>query len=90
MSGAPNDALVARILHVIQRTADRQGNTTMIRLAENIAAEVSADLSEAMAEAWERGNNDGLTFAAAPQKSLLTNPYRASIPDVGGAEGYES
>jgi hypothetical protein len=34
---------------------------------------------EAMEQAWERGNNDGLTFAAAPQKCLLTNPYRATL-----------
>lgn len=42
------------------------------------AERLVAGLQYRMAEAWERGNNDGLTFAAAPQKSLLTNPYRST------------
>lgn len=70
--------LVARILRVIQRTSDKQGNVTMIHLAERIAAELEVGMKEALAQAWERGNNDGLTFAAAPQKSLLVNPYQAT------------
>lgn len=41
-----------------------------------------AGLRLRMAEAWERGNNDGLTFAAAPQKSLLTNPYAGGMERV--------
>lgn len=35
-------ALTATILRVIQRTADAQGNVTMIQLAENIVAALMA------------------------------------------------
>lgn len=35
-----NRELTSRILRVIQRVCDVQGNVTMIRLAENIAAEI--------------------------------------------------
>ena len=38
---APRD-LTATILRVLQRTADVQGNVTMLRAAENIAAELEA------------------------------------------------
>jgi len=55
---------VDKILRVIQRTSDKQGNVTMLRLAENIAAELAAsgeavemarkaDIAEARAEGAE-------------------------------------
>lgn len=49
----------------------------------HLAAALLPVVTQAQAEAWERGNNDGLTFAAAPQKSLLTNPYRARADESG-------
>lgn len=50
-----------------------------------LVAFVEILLTRHSAEAWEVGNNTGLTFAAAPQKSLLINPYTGKVGRWNGA-----
>lgn len=73
------DERVATILRVIQRTADKQGNVTMLRMAENIAN--AAELfHDAQAEAWnaavQEAEDCGLLNDVFADEIRGRNPYR--------------
>lgn len=76
--------LVATILRVIQRTADKQGNVTMLRLAENIASDEGL-LRVAQAEAWDAAAQEtedcGLLHDVFADEIRGRNPYREESDD---------
>lgn len=82
---APGPQLVARILRIIQRTSDKQGNVTMLRLAENIANDAAlARLSQA--EGWDAAVQEaedcGLLNDVFADEIRGRNPYREEAPDA--------
>ena len=68
-------------LRVIQKAADKQGNVTMLRLAENIAND-AALLRMAQAEGWDaavrEAEDRGLLCDAFADEIRGRNPYRDS------------
>lgn len=70
---------VAKALRVIQRTADKQGQVTMLRLAENIAND-AALVRLAQAEGWDEAIVEaeacGLLHEPFADEMRGRNPYR--------------
>jgi hypothetical protein len=70
---------VAAALRVIQRTADKQGNVAMLRLAENIAND-AALVRLAQAEGWDEAVQEaedcGLLSGVFADEIRARNPYR--------------
>jgi hypothetical protein len=68
-------------LRVIQRTADKQGNVTMLRLAENLANDAEL-VRLAQAEGWDRAVQEaedcGLLNEVFADEIRGRNPYRTS------------
>lgn len=75
----------AEALRVIQKTADRQGNVTMLRLAENIASD-AALVRLSQAEGWDAAVQEaedcGLLNDAFADEIRGRNPYRVTPPEV--------
>ena len=75
---AENDR-TAEALRVIQRTANKQGNVTMLRLAENIAND-AALVRLSQAEGWDAAVQEaedcGLLNDAFADEIRGRNPYR--------------
>lgn len=73
------DDRVSIALRVIQKTADTQGNVTMLRLAENLAND-AALVRLAQAEGWDKAAREahdlGWLHAPALEDLLGRNPYR--------------
>lgn len=73
------DEHVATVLRVIQRTADKQGNVTMLRLAENIAND-AALVRLWRAEGWDAAVQEaedcGLLNEVFADEIRGRNPYR--------------
>ena len=71
----------AEALRVIQKTADKQGNVTMLRLAENIAND-AALVRMSQAEGWDaaiqEAEDRGLLCDAFADEIRGRNPYRDS------------
>lgn len=69
-------------LRVIQKTADQQGNVTMLRLAENIAND-AALVRLAQAEGWDAAVREaedcGLLNGAFADEVRGRNPYRGGV-----------
>lgn len=99
---APRD-LTATILRVLQRTADVQGNVTMLRAAENIAAELEArHVNDAtvgrLAEIKGNAHHDAATFLIASDAALvrvgqaeaLREAARRFVGDMADAWGGDS
>lgn len=82
---APGPQLVARILRIIQRTSDKQGNVTMLRLAENIAND-AALVRLSQAEGWDaavqEAEDRGLLNDVFADEIRGRNPYREETPDA--------
>lgn len=76
-------AVVARILRVIQQTCDAQGGVTMLRLAENIAAEVAADLAELQWNAVEMARKADIAEARAEGAEAELERLKAAADLVG-------
>lgn len=71
---------VAAALRVIQRTADTQGNVTMLRLAENLANDAEL-VRLAQSEAWDEAIGEAEDLGLLPDvfadEIRGRNPYRA-------------
>lgn len=69
----------AEALRIIQKTADKQGNVTMLRLAENIASD-AALVSLSQAEGWDAAVQEaedcGLLNDVFADEIRGRNPYR--------------
>lgn len=81
---------VAEALRVIQRTADKQGNVTMLRLAENLADDRSL-FRASQAEAWDAAVQEaedcGLLNDAFAAEMRGRNPYRDVVLPPGVTNG---
>lgn len=75
---ASNDR-TAEALRIIQKTADKQGNVTMLRLAENIAHD-AALVRMAQADGWDNAVQEaedcGLLNDVFADEMRGRNPYR--------------
>jgi hypothetical protein len=84
---------VAAALRVIQKTADKQGSVTMLRLAENIAND-AALVRIAMATAWDEAITEaedrGLIPDVFADEARGRNPYRPESPADRGEGGSNS
>lgn len=71
-------------LRVIQKTADKQGNVTMLRLAENIANDAKL-VRMAQAEGWDAAVQEaedcGLLNDVFADEMRGRNPYRGESCD---------
>lgn len=80
---------VAAALRVIQKTADKQGNVTMLRLAENLANDAEL-VRLAQAEGWDEAIAEaeacGLLNDVFADEMRGRNPYRPE-PPAGRGEG---
>ena len=89
MSG---DARTAEALRVIQRTTNKQGNVTMLRLAENIAND-AALVRLSQAEGWDAAVQEaedcGLLNDAFADEIRGRNPYREPCRTCEHPEGYD-
>jgi len=86
MSAQSNEkAQVSAVLRVIQKTADKQGNVTMLRLAENIAND-AALVRLAQEEAWDAAVAEaeacGLLNDAFADEMRGRNPHRPPDPST--------
>ena len=85
MPSAENDR-TAEALRVIQKTADKQGNVTMLRLAENIAKD-AALVRLSQAEGWDAAVQEaedcGLLSDVFADEIRGRNPYRET---AGGSD----
>lgn len=72
----------AEALRIIQKTADKQGNVTMLRLAENIASD-SALVRLSQAEGWaaavQEAEDCGLLNDVFADEIRGRNPYREKV-----------
>jgi len=75
----------AEALRVIQKTADKQGNVTMLRLAENIAND-AALVRLAQEEGWDAAVQEaedcGLIHDVFADEMRGRNPYRGEPCDM--------
>lgn len=92
LAGETNDVVVCidhvskprarAALRVIQKTADKQGNVTMLRLAENIANDATL-VRLAQAEGWDAAVREaedcGLLAGPFAAEVRGRNPYRGGV-----------
>jgi len=87
---APRD-LTATILRVLQRTADVQGNVTMLRAAENIAAELEArHVNDATVGRLAEIIASDAALVRVGQAEALREAARRFVGDMADAGGGDS
>lgn len=79
-AAAPAASRVAAALGIIQKAADRQGNMTMVQLAERLASDDSALMRLALAEGWNAAVREaedcGLINDVFADEVRGRNPYQ--------------